>query len=238
MGGINSGAFGRRPSGYPRPGVVVLGPATSDTREVGDSRRADRTFSDPPEWARDAKTAAGAYHELRHQLGQRLVEEERTSEHGHAHWDAYRLAMEDPSLHRLLLDTLRGEPDQGMALGPVFDLIEGDDPALARMALDVLAPGSREQLMAEQRARDVLLIRAAAAGDVSSEEPADTWSHWAQRQACRTATDLQVLDLLASNGISRHVRAQATERARRRRKEHATKRQSMEEPTLTLGDKT
>ena len=122
--------------------------------------------------------------------------------------------MEDPSLHRLLLATLRGEPDQGMALGPVFELIEGDDPALARLALDVLAPGGREQLMAEQRARDVVLVRAAGNGAAISGEPADTWSPWAQRQACRTATDLQVLDLLASNGISRHVRAQATERAR------------------------
>lgn len=52
------------------------------------------------------------------------------------------------------------------------------------------------------------------------------WSSWAQRQACRTATDLQVLDLLASNGISRHVRAQATDRARSRRKERAAERSS------------
>ncbi|QHT54725.1 hypothetical protein GXP71_00480 [Cellulomonas sp. H30R-01] len=103
----------------------------------------------------------------------------------------------------------------------MFAVIEGEDPALSRLALDVLEPGSREQLMAEQRARDVVLVRAAAAGDASSGEPADTWSPWAQRRACRTATDLQVLDLLGSNGFSRDVRAKATERARGRRKEAA-----------------
>ncbi|NNH07587.1 hypothetical protein [Cellulomonas fimi] len=162
--------------------------------------------------------AAVAYQELRRRLGQRLVEEERTSEHGYAHWDAYRLALEDPSLHQLLLEALRAEPAQGMALGPVFSFIEGDDPALAVSALGVLAPGSREQVMAEQRARDVARVRAAALGEAGSFEPADRWSRWAQHEASRTATDLRVLDLLASRGPSRRVRAQAAERARRCRK--------------------
>jgi len=190
---------------------------------VGDSRRAGRTFSDPPDWTRDA-TAAAAYQELRHRLGQRLVEEEQASDTCDPRSDAYHLAAQDPSLHRLLLEVLRGEPDEGIALSPLFAVIEGDDLALSRLALDVLEPGSGEQLMAKQRARDVVLVRAAAAGDASSGEPADTWSPWAQRRACRTATDLQVLDVLGSNGFSRHVRAQATERARRRRRELAAQR--------------
>lgn len=146
-----------------------------------------------PEWTRDAASAAAAYEELRQRLGQRLVDEERTSDHGHAHQDVYRLAMEQSTLHRLLLHALRGEPERGMALGLVFEFIGGDDPPLAQIALGVLAPGSREPLMADQRTRDVVLVRA--------------------------ATDLRVLDLLASSGSSRHVRAQATERARRIRRE-------------------
>ncbi|NYD85633.1 hypothetical protein [Cellulomonas oligotrophica] len=199
---------------------------------MGDSRRAGRPSSDPPGWTRDAATAAAAYDELRHRLGERLVEAERTSDHGHAHWDAYRLAKKDPSLHRLLLDALRGEPDQLMALDPVITFVEGDDPTLARLALDVLAPGSSEQHMAEQRAHDVALVRAAAAGEAGSGGPADTWSAWAQRRACCTATDLQVLDRLASDGVSRHVRAQATQRARRLRKELATERRNETEATI------
>ena len=196
--------------------------APAHTYGVADSRRQAEASIDAPEWTRDATTAAAAYEQLRHRLGPRLVDEERHNGHDHPHWDAYRLAIEEPSLHRLLLDALRGEPDQVMALEPVFAFIEGDDPSLAQMALGVLAPGSREQLMAEQRASDVALVRAAAAGDIGSAEPADTWSKWAQRRACGTATDLRVLDLLASNGFSRHVRAQAAERARRFRRERGT----------------
>jgi len=168
-----------------------------------------------PEWSRDAATAAAAYQELRRRLGQRLLDEERTSEHGHARWDAYRLAKADPSLHPLLLGALRGEPDQWMALDPLYVLIESEDRALARSALDALAPGSPQQLKAEQHAHDVALVRAAAAGDVGPAEPADTWSSWAQGQASSVAADLRVLDLLAENGFSRRVRAQARERARR-----------------------
>ncbi|WP_069387461.1 hypothetical protein [Cellulosimicrobium cellulans] len=177
-----------------------------------------RRVADPPEWSRDAARAAAAYRELRDRLGERLVDEERTSEHGHAHWDAYRLAMEDPSLHRLLLDVLRGEPDQVMALSPVLAVVDGDDPALARSALDVLVPGSKEQRLAEQRAHDVAVVRAAAAGDAGSEEPADTWSPWAQGRASSTATDLRVLDRLTADGFSRRVRVQARDRARRLRR--------------------
>jgi hypothetical protein len=185
---------------------------------VTGSERSARAVANPPEWSRDAATAAAAYQELCHRLGRRLIDEERVSEHGHLHWDAYRLAMEDPSLHRLLLDALRGEPDQVMALSPLFGFIEGDDPDHARAALAVLSPGSRQQLVAEPRALDVALVRAAAAGDADAHEPADTWSAWAQRRACHTATDLRVLDTLAATGFSRHVRAQARERARRRRR--------------------
>lgn len=144
---------------------------------MGDSRGAEQLSSDPPGWTRDAATAAAAYDELRHRLGERLVEAERTSDHGHAHWDAYRLAKKDPSLHRLLLDALRGEPDQLMALDPVITFVEGDDPTLARLALDVLA----------------------------------------------------------SDGVSRHVRAQATQRARRLRKELAAEGRHDAEPTARRG---
>lgn len=184
---------------------------------MGDASQDFRSHT-APEWSRDAATAAAAYQELRRRLGQRLLEEERTSEHGHAHWDAYRLAKADPSLHPLLLDALRGEPDQLMALDPLWVLIEGEDRALARSALDALAPGSAEQLKAERHAHDVALVRAAAAGDVGPTEPADTWSSWAQRQASGVATDLRVLDLLAENGFSRRVRAEARERARHLRR--------------------
>lgn len=183
-----------------------------------------RAAPTPPEWTRDAASAATAYAELRRRLGRRLVEEERTSEHGHAHWDAYRLAMEEPTLHVLLLDVLCGEPDQGMALAPVFAVIEEGDPVLVSAALGVLVPGSREQLMAEQRARDVDILRAAVAGDAGSAPPADTWTPWVQRRVCITATDLEVLDVLAARGMSRHVRAQAAQRARRLRRESSAGR--------------
>lgn len=185
---------------------------------MGASKQPTGPVAGPREWSRGAATAAAAYRELCARLGERLVHEERASEHGHAPWDAYRLAMDEPSLHRLLLDALRGEPDQVMALGPVLAVVEGDDAALARSALDVLAPGSREQLLAEQRAHDVAVVRAAAAGDAGSAEPADTWSPWAQGRASGTATDLRVLDVLTANGISRRVRGQARDRARRVRR--------------------
>lgn len=146
-----------------------------------------------------------------------------TDEDGHCHGETYRLAVRDPALHHLLLDALRGEPDRGLVLTPVFVLIEGADPEIAARALDVVEGGTEERRMAEERVRDVALVRAAVARERVDGDPPHAWSRWAQRQACVTANDLGVLDTLASDGFSRHVRAQAAQRARMLRREASTR---------------
>ena len=135
----------------------------------------------------------------------------------HGRWPLYDEALRRPEANPVLLRLVGLEPNEGIAVSIVLQMVEAVDEAEQDRWVWAL-PADRRGF-ARWRAREVGIARRVAGEGVGPDElDVEQWSDWLQRRVARDGGQLAVLDALAVDGRSRRVRAQAAEHARRARK--------------------
>ncbi|MFB4422257.1 hypothetical protein C5F59_014335 [Streptomyces sp. QL37] len=133
-------------------------------------------------------------------------------EDGHARWELYRRAAEQPAAHALLLDAVRAETDGPLASAVVVLMLEKTPVAAHGSWTAALDPEVRD--FAERRSGELAVLesldRNAPAYDADG---VGAWSDWLQLRAARSRAENHrpVLDLLAEHGRTNRIRRTAAE---------------------------
>lgn len=133
-------------------------------------------------------------------------------EDGHARWELYRRAAEQPAAHALLLDAVRAESDGPLSSAVVVLMLERTPVAEHGSWTAALDPEVRE--FAERRSGELAVLdsldRDAAVYDAAE---VGSWSDWLQLRVAqsRAESHRHALELLAGHGRTKRIRRTATE---------------------------
>ncbi|MEU0301908.1 hypothetical protein ABZ252_20930 [Streptomyces sp. NPDC006175] len=135
---------------------------------------------------------------------------EATWEDGHARWELYRRAAEQPAAHALLLDAVRAETDGPLASAVVVLMLEKTPVAAHSSWTAALDPEVRD--FAERRSRELAVLESLdrSAPDCD-REAVGAWSDWLQLRVAgsRAESHRPVLELLAEHGRTKRIRRTA-----------------------------
>ncbi|MEU9063186.1 hypothetical protein AB0D13_31045 [Streptomyces sp. NPDC048430] len=139
---------------------------------------------------------------------------EASWEDGHARWELYRRAAEQPAAHALLLDAVRAETDGPLASAVVVLMLEKTPVAAHGSWTAALDPEVRD--FAERRSGELAVLESLDRSvPVHDAEGVGAWSDWLQLRVAQSRAEsrLPLLDLLAEHGRTKRIRRTAAESA-------------------------
>lgn len=130
----------------------------------------------------------------------------------HARFKVYRVMVDDPRHHRLLIDCLTGEPDEALRTSALVLLAEAA-PADMRAAISSAATATGRAFV-DTRLSEIALLEHVVGGafDDTVQSAVRHASNWLQRRVVEDSSNVPVLALLAEEGRTRKVRAAAARR--------------------------
>lgn len=148
-------------------------------------------------------------------LAERVGDEHRSVQDGHARWGIYSQAIQITEAWPELLELLKDEPDKSIASSAIVNLLEVL-PESRRSDFVSVLPAGRIRDYAATRAQELLVLEnLPSRGSVPDAEPSVlSWSAWLQLRAANSAENGHILEILSTAGATKRIRSAARERLR------------------------